>query len=318
MTEDNTEQSVPYLALVGATATGKTAVGVLLAEALGGEIVSADSMAVYRHMNIGTAKPTPQERERAAFHLIDVAEPDAPYSVAEFKRQANAALQAIARRGKPALLVGGTGLYVRALLDDFGLTETPADPEIRARLDAEAARLGAPALHARLAEVDALAATRIHPNDRIRIVRALEVWERTGEPISVQQARDRERRSRQPSRVVPKFGLTASRERLNERIEARVDAMIAAGLEAEVRGLLSRGYGAALPPLRSLGYKEMVAYVRGEADLPTTIDAIKQNTRRFAKRQGTWFRADPAIAWLDVGESRPADVAAAILARLPR
>jgi tRNA dimethylallyltransferase len=306
--------SAPIVAIVGPTATGKTDVGVLVAKTLGGEIISADSQALYRGMDIGTAKPDAAQRAAVLFHLIDVVDPDEAFNVARFKTLATAALEGIRGRGQVPLVVGGTGLYVRALLEDFGLTQTPADPALRDALDREAAEEGAPALHARLAEVDPEAALRIHPNDRIRIVRALEVYERTGVPISAQQAQDAEQRRARPA---AKFALTAPREVLFERIDRRVDGMVEMGLEDEVRSLLARGYGPDLPPLRSLGYSEMAAFIRGEISLDEAIQAIKTNTRRFAKRQLTWFRADKELTWIDVDQLSTEQVAEKIFARLP-
>jgi tRNA dimethylallyltransferase len=303
----------PILAIVGPTATGKTDVGFHVARAIGGEIISADSMAVYRGMDVGTAKPETGLREVVRFHGIDVADPDEAFHVARFKSLAEQALEGIWARGARPIVVGGTGLYVRALLEDFGLTETPADPLLRSRLDEEAARLGPTALHARLAEVDPAAAARIHPNDRVRIVRALEVFERTGVPISQQQALDAARRLPRPAR---KFALTAAREELYRRIDIRVDAMMVRGLEEEVRDLLERGYTAAHAPLRSLGYKEMIDYLSGECDRALAVAAIKQNTRRFARRQLTWFRTDPELFWIDVGDKTAEQVAGIILSNL--
>ncbi len=303
----------PILAILGPTATGKTEVGIRLAEALGGEIISADSLAVYRGLDIGTAKPDSIERARIPFHLIDVSDPDAPFTVARFKALAEEALRGIRARGRRPLLVGGTGLYVKALLEDYGLTSTPGNPAIRERLDSEAAERGSPALHERLAKVDSSAAAKIHPNDRVRIVRALEVYERTGVPISVQQARDAENRS--PCACI-KFALSAARETLYARIDRRVDAMLAHGLVDEVRGLLEGGYPDSLPPLRSLGYKEICAYLRGDTDLDTAVSEIKLNTRRFAKRQWTWFRADHEIIWIDVEHRSTEQVAAVVLSHM--
>jgi tRNA dimethylallyltransferase len=310
---DRTPGQPPVVAVVGPTATGKTETGILLAEALGGEIISADSQAVYRGMDVGTAKPDVTERARIPFHLIDVADPDESFSVARFKELAVAALDSIRERRKRPLVVGGTGLYVKVLLEDYGLTATAADPVLRAKLDADAAQYGVPALHKRLEAVDPEAVARIHPNDRIRIVRALEVFERTGEPISVQQQRDRSGRQRLPA---VKFGLTANRDTLSERINQRVDAMVTKGLVGEVEELLRSGYSEAHPPLRSLGYKEICAHLRGEMELNQAIEDIKSNTRRFAKRQMTWFRADPEIRWIDITGRAPADVADEILTRL--
>jgi tRNA dimethylallyltransferase len=307
------EGETPVIAIVGPTATGKTETAIHLARAIDGEIISADSMAVYRGMDIGTAKPSAKDREAVPFYLLDVADPDEPFSVARFKTLAEEALAAISGRGHQPLLVGGTGLYVRVLLDDFGLTRTPADPALRARLNAQAQELGTPALHARLAAADPQAAARIHPNDRVRIVRALEVLELTGIPISVQQAEDAQRRKPRPCR---KFGLTLPREALYRRIDRRVEAMIAAGLEEEVRRLLARGFSPVLSPLQSLGYRQMVAYLQGECDFQTAVETIKQDTRRFAKRQMTWFRADPEIVWIDVESLTPAQAAQWIRSRL--
>jgi tRNA dimethylallyltransferase len=303
----------PVIAIVGPTATGKTDTAIHLAMALNGEIISADSMAVYRGMDIGTAKPNAKDREAVPFYLLDAADPDEPFSAARFKTLAEEALAVIRERGHQPLVVGGTGLYVRVLLDDFGLTQTPANPALRARLNAEAQEQGTPVLHARLAEADPQAAERIHPNDRVRIVRALEVLELTGIPISVQQAEDAARRRPRLSR---KFGLTLPRDALYWRIDRRVDAMIAAGLEEEVRRLLARGFSPTLTSLQSLGYKEMVAYLQGECDFQTAVEAIKQNTRRFAKRQMTWFRADPEIVWVDVENLTPTQAAEIIRTRL--
>lgn len=293
--------------LVGPTATGKTAAAVELAERLDGEILNADSMQVYIGMDIGTAKPHSSERARVPFHLLDVVTPDTPYSVADWKASAEAAIEAIVARGKRPIVCGGTGLYIRALLDDWSLAETPADTTLRESLRQQAEADGAPALHARLAQADPQTAERLHPNDVVRIVRALEVFLRTGQPISVFQYRDRAVR---PERPAHRLGLTLPRPELYARIERRIEEMISAGLEAETRSLLARGYATSLTPLRSLGYKEMIAYLQGDTDLTRTIQDIKQNTRRFAKRQQTWFRADPQILWLDVSALSSATVAA--------
>jgi tRNA dimethylallyltransferase len=294
------------IVLVGPTATGKTAVAVELAEQLGGEIINADSMQVYRGMDIGTAKPNAEERARAQFHLLDVLPPDQPFTVADWKAQAEAALAEIAAREHWPIICGGTGLYIRALLDDWSLAATPAEPALRDRLRSELASEGAPALHARLREIDPATAARLHPNDAVRIVRALEVYEATGRPISDYQAQDRATRTPRPAY---RIGLTLPRPELYARIEARVESMLAAGWEAEVRGLLAQGYAPTLGPLRSLGYKEMTSAICGELDRATAIAQIKQNTRRFAKRQQTWFRADPQITWIEVSALSSATVA---------
>lgn len=303
----------PLVAIVGPTATGKTSAAVQVARAVHGEIVSADSVAVYRGIDIGAAKPTPDERQTARFHLIDVAEPDEPFTVARFKAMAQSCVAEIESSGHRPLIVGGTGLYVRVLLEDYGLTETPPDPVLRAKLDGEADDQGAPVLHERLVELDPDAAARIHPNDRVRIVRALEVVLRTGVPISAKQAEDAVSRRTRPS---IRIGLTASRDELYRRIDVRVEQMIRSGLKEEVSALLARGYDPALTPLRSLGYKEMIAHLSGELSLAESVAAIKMNTRRFAKRQLTWFRAEPNVQWIDVCGKSDEEVASEILLRM--
>lgn len=300
----------PIITIVGPTATGKTEVGVLVAKALDGEIISADSMAVYRGMDVGTAKPSAAERDAVPFHLIDVANPGDAYNVSLFKEQAGAALKQITSRGRQPILVGGTGLYVRVLLEGFGLTVTAANAGVRNRLETEASDGGASALHERLKIVDPVSAERIHPNDRVRIIRALEVLEVSGRPISKQQADDAANRSRLPS---IKFGLTAPREELDRRIDARVDFMIAGGLVEEVEELASKGHAGDLSPLQSLGYKEIGAFLRGETSLSEAVEEIKRNTRRFAKRQITWFKTDKEITWIDVHGKSAAEVAQTIV-----
>jgi tRNA dimethylallyltransferase len=302
--------ATPPVVLVGPTATGKTAAAILLAERIGGEIINADSMQVYREMDIGTAKPTPEEQARVPFHLLDVVTPDMPFNVSEWKQRAENALSDIVARGNRPLVCGGTGMYVRALLDDWTLAETPADPKRRERLENEAKTLGSTGLHERLQQVDPTTAARLHPNDTVRIVRALEVYEATGTPMSLSLAKDQEAR---PTRPAIRLGLTLPRPELYARIEARVDAMLAAGLVEEVRHLLAQGYSAELSPLKSLGYKEIITYLRGETDFDTAVAEIKQNTRRFAKRQQTWFRADRLIHWFDVSALDSATVAEHLL-----
>ncbi len=286
------------LAVVGPTATGKTDVGILLAEALGGEIISADCMAVYQGMDIGTAKPSPEQRQRVPFHAIDVCRPDEPFSVARFQQLALEAIRQIRQRGAVPLVVGGTGLYVKALLDGFQIPPTAADEALRHSLWQEARRLGSRALYTRLQEVDPFAASRIHPHDAVRIIRALEVYQVTGRPISEWQRR-------QPPPEVGRcrrFGLTMSRELLYQRINERVERMIAQGWLEEVRRLLEAGYDPHLPAMRSLGYGELVQVAQGKMELSEAVALIQRETRRFAKRQLTWFRADKQIEWVDASQ----------------
>jgi tRNA dimethylallyltransferase len=304
---------VCIVAIVGPTATAKTATAVLLAKKLNAEIISADSVAIYRGLDVGAAKPGQDERDRIPFHLLDVVEPNEACNVATFKRLAEGAILDIVSTRRTPLIVGGTGLYVRALLENYNLTETPPDAALRAELETEARNFGTASMHAKLAALDPLAASRIHPNDKVRILRALEVCIRTGKEISARHAANAESRTPKPAR---KFALTASREELNTRIDLRVDRMIAGGLEQEVRNLTSRGFGRDLPSMRTLGYKEMLAYVSGECNLGPAVEEIKRNTRRFAKRQLTWFRAEKGLEWIDIGQREPAEIAGEILDRL--
>lgn len=286
------------LAVVGPTATGKTDLGVLLAELLKGEIISADCMAVYQGMDIGTAKPSPEQRQRVRFHLIDVCRPNEPFSVAKFQQMALEAIEQIRGRGVLPLVVGGTGLYVKALLDGFQIPPTAANEALRRELWQEVRQGGSASLHARLQQVDPQAASRIHPNDAVRIIRALEVYFVTGRPISEWQ-------SSQPSSQIGRarrFGLTLPREMLYRRINERVEQMIARGWLDEVRRLLEAGYDPALPAMRSLGYAELVQVVRGKMTLAEAVARIQRETRRFAKRQLTWFRAYKQIEWIDTSQ----------------
>ncbi len=281
------------IVILGPTAVGKTAVGLRVAEQIGAEIISADSAAVYRGMDIGTAKPTPEERARVRFHLIDVADPSEPFTAAKFRERALDAIREIQARGRRVLIVGGTGLYLRVLLHGFSLAPPPGDPAVRQRLQQEARQHGLPALYARLQQIDPEAAARIHPNDAVRIVRALEVYATTGKPISQWQRRAE---SELPAL---KFGLTMPRNLLYQRIDARVDQMMAQGFLNEVQNLLSKGYNKDLPALKGLGYRHLIAHLMGECTLDEAVARWKRDTRRFAKRQMTWFRREPVIRWLD-------------------
>ncbi|HEY65688.1 MAG TPA: tRNA (adenosine(37)-N6)-dimethylallyltransferase MiaA [Caldilineae bacterium] len=290
----------PLIAIVGPTAVGKTALSLDLAEAIDGEIVSADSRQIYRYMDIGTAKPTPAERARVPHHLLDVVDPDQTLTLAQYQRMAYAAIEEIHRRGRVPLLVGGTGLYVRAVLEGLRIPEVPPQPELRAQLQAEAAEKGAQALHDRLAALDPVAAARIDPRNVRRVIRALEVCLVTGRPISeLQQA------SPPPYRIL-RVGLTRPRAELYARIDARVDAMIEAGLVGEVRSLLARGYGPDLPAMSGLGYRQICRYLAGEVTLEEAVREIKRKTRRFVHQQQTWFRPDdPRIRWFDLSRTSP-------------
>lgn len=286
----------PLVAIVGPTASGKSALALRLARARGGEIVSCDSQQVYRGLDIGTAKPSADERRELPHHLLDVAEPDESFSAADYSRLARAALAQIRGRGRLPIVAGGTGLYLRALLQ--GLFDGPSrDPALRQRLERIASRFGDARLHRLLAHVDAAAAARIEPRDRVRVVRALEVYAATGRPISVQQ--------RAGSRPLEGFhtlvvGLRPVRETLREAVAARTRQMLAAGLLDEVRALLERGLSPQLRPLRSIGYRQAVAVVRGELTASEAEASIVADTMRFAKRQLTWFRhQQPDVRWFE-------------------
>ncbi len=306
-TGGSSDSTVWPVVIVGPTACGKTDVAVALAERLDGEIINADSMQIYRGMDIGTAKPDQAQRERVPFHLLDVTTPDLPFTVSDWKVRAESAIADTLARGRRPIVCGGTGLYIRALLDDWSLAATPADARIRDALRQEAAQQGPGVLYDRLAQVDPDSAARLHPNDAVRIVRALEVYQVTGTPISVYQAEDR--RTRIPRNAF-RFGLTLPRPLLYERINSRVNEMLDMGFENEVRGLLQAGYSPALGAMGSLGYKEMTAYILGKQDYTSAVEDIKHNTRRFAKRQQTWFRADTLLSWVDVAELDALAVAA--------
>ena len=284
--------------LVGPTAVGKTGVALELADRLKAEIVNADSLQVYRELEIGTAKPTPAERARAPHHLIDVAAPTEPYDADRYGVEGRKVLADLHRRQVPPLVVGGTGLYLKALL--HGLFEEGAPrPDIRERLRREWQDLGLPRLHQRLAALDPATAGRLHPHDTYRILRALEVMEATGRPLSELFAAHRFREC--PFQVL-KLGLALPRDELNERIERRVEAMLAQGWLAEVEELLRR-YPPDLKPLQSLGYRHLINFLQGQWSWEEAIELLKRDTRRYAKRQLTWFKADPEVRWFHPGQT---------------
>ena len=288
------------ICLLGPTAVGKTEIAIQLAQRLNAEIISVDSRQIYRQMDIGTAKPTSQEQQAARHHLIDCVDISQPFSVADYQSLADTIITDIQDRGKRVLLVGGAGLYFRAVVD--GLFEGPgADPSLRKRLEVEAAQHGVDALHNRLRTCDPESADRIHPNNVVRVIRALEVYELTGTPMSELQQQWHPEKQRYPFIA---FGLTMPRALLYRRIEQRVDVMLANGLIAEVESLLAAGYARDSVALQSFGYRELIAYLDGNCTYMEAVSQLKQNTRRFAKRQLTWFRKDTRIEWLD-RESTP-------------
>ena len=273
--------------LTGPTAAGKSAVGVELARRIGAEIISMDSMALYRGMDIGTAKPSGQQRDAVPHHLVDVLEPREEYSLAQYVGAACRAVAEIRGRGRQVLFVGGTPLYLKGLLRGI-FQGPPADWELRQRLEEEARRHGSAALHGRLAEVDAAAAARLHPNDTRRLIRALEVFEKTGQPISRLQQQFDEGRTAEQCRV---FVLDWPRGELAARIDRRVEQMFAAGLVEEVRGLLAGPAPLSKTARQAVGYREVIEHVEGRCGLAETIALVGLHTRQLAKRQGTWFRS---------------------------
>ncbi len=289
------------IAIAGPTASGKTGLALSIAARLssvldvkGVEIISADSRQIYRSMDIATAKPSDEERARVPHHLLDVIWPNESYTLAEFQRDAQAAIAAIHERGNLPLLVGGTGLYLRSVIDGLAIPEVAPQPELREELEAEAAVLGTSALVDRLRRVDPDSAKRLDPANIRRLVRALEVTLVTGKPFSKQQG------SRPtPYNTVLTLGLTTDRQALHARADLRIAEMLHRGLLEETRALVARGYSWTLPSMSSLGYREMGAYLRGEMTLPEAIKRFEFATHAYIRRQMTWFRSDARIHWLD-------------------
>ncbi|HSK68816.1 MAG TPA: tRNA (adenosine(37)-N6)-dimethylallyltransferase MiaA [Candidatus Limnocylindria bacterium] len=283
------------LGLVGPTASGKSALALRAATDLGGEIVCMDSMQVYRMMDVGTAKPTLEEREAVPHHMLDVADPRDSYSVAQYAQDARAAIDGILARGRLPILCGGTGLYLRSLSYRMDFGRAPADPAVRERYEAMARERGAQAVHGELALRDPESAARLHPNDLRRVVRALEVFELTGRPLSEDRLPD----AADGPYVMRLFALSWPRETLYARVEERARAMAEGGLPEEVKALLDYGVPPDAQSMQGLGYKELVPYVRGETSLEDALEQVMRRTRNYAKRQLTWFNADPRIRWLE-------------------
>lgn len=301
------ENKIKIVAVVGSTASGKSALAVALAKELGGEIVSCDSMQIYRRMTIGTAKPTPREQEGIVHHLIDFVEPEKAFSCAEYVECAKAAVNDIVSRGKLPILCGGTGLYLDAFLRGGGFEETESDPALREELFAYAEANGNAALHAQLAEVDPESACAIHPNNVKRVVRALEIYRTTGMTKTEADRRSRELDSPYDATVI---GLRyAERELLYKRIDRRVDLMLEMGLLEETERLLHEGvFEKNATAAQAIGYKELLGYLRGEESLDAAVESLKRATRRYAKRQITWFGAKEYVRWLEMtehGQPRP-------------
>ena len=286
----------PLIVITGPTATGKTALGVALCHALGGEVVSADSMQIYRGMDIGTAKPTPAETEGIPHHMIDVADPREPWSAARWAEMADDCVREILARGKQPVIVGGTGLYIDSLLSGREYGAAPGDSGVREALSAEYDALGGAAFREKLRAVDPERAEKLAPADKKRLVRAMEVYTLTGETIT---AHDERTRALPPRYDSIRFALTFSnRETLYERIRLRVDAMAEAGLFREVEALLAAGIGDESTAMQAIGYKEIAAALRGECSREEAIEAVKRESCRYAKRQLTWLRRDGGLRWI--------------------
>ena len=286
----------PLIILTGPTAVGKTELSIALAKAVNGEIISADSMQVYRHMDIGTAKITPEEMQGVPHHLIDILEPDTAFNVAMFQKLAKEAMEGIYARGRIPVVVGGTGFYIQALLYDIDFSEENEDMSIRNALEALAETRGAEYLHEELARVDPESAEQIHANNVKRVIRALEYYRMHGEKISMHNENERQKTSPYDFFY---FVLTHDRQVLYDRIEKRIDLMLRQGLVEEVGGLMAKGYDKNLVSMQGLGYKEIIPYLNGECSLDEAVYILKRDTRHFAKRQLTWFRRERDVRWLD-------------------
>ena len=286
------------IAVVGPTASGKTALGIALAQKLGGEIISADSRQIYRGMDIGTAKPTAKECRAVPHHLIDIKDPSEDYTVADYQRDATAAINGIIACGNVPLLVGGTGLYVRAVLENLDIPKTVADPKLRAQIEKDIADVGLAAVFKRLVTLDPEAAYVVDPKNPRRVVRALEVALVTGAPFTAQ------RTHHAPLFDTLVLGLNPAPEILRERIDRRVDAMMRDGLVNEVRTLVKK-YGTSPTAFDAIGYREVIAHLDGKLPLDEVVAAIKINTWRYTKRQMTWFKKDKTTHWMEDGSAAP-------------
>jgi tRNA dimethylallyltransferase len=295
----DTPPNAPRVIVVcGPTGIGKTSTAIRLARLFRGEVIGADSMQIYRRMDIGTAKPTPDEQARVRHHMVDIIAPDTPYDAARYAREAGETILDLHARQVVPVVAGGTGLYIKALI--YGLFDSrPPDPQIRQELETLADTQGTGALHEKLAVCDPAAAADIHVNDRFRIIRALETYRATGRPITEHQ---RKHRFARPRFATFKIGLTMPRETLYARIDRRVDQMVAEGLLDEVRGLLEMGFGPDLKSMQSIGYRHMADHLLNKVGWSETLRLLKRDTRRYAKRQFTWFRADPDILWVTPDE----------------
>ncbi len=287
------------IVICGPTGAGKTSLAINLARQFNGEIVGADSMQIYRHMDIGTAKPTPAERAATPHHMIDIVDPDQDFDAAAYATMAGDIIRQIFDRGRSVFVVGGTGFYIKALIHGL-FEEGLSDAAVRRQLKQQAESEGIAVLARRLHKIDSTAAARIHPNDTYRIIRALEVFAVTGEPLSAFQQRHRFEELRFTPLTI---GVSWPRPVLYDRINQRVETMLKQGFVDEVRQLLTRGYGSDLKSMQSLGYRHLAASIRGETSLERAVTTLKRDHRRYAKRQLTWFKADPSVHWVTAEQS---------------
>jgi len=305
---------IPLLIIAGPTGSGKTDTAVFTAQALDGEVLTADSMQVYRGMDIGTAKPTLEERRGVPHHLIDIVAPDAEFSVTEYVARADEIIADIHRRGKAPIVAGGTGFYIQALVDRWTFPPQPADMAFREAQQHAAQVHGPEWLHAQLTAVDAVSASRLHPHDVKRVVRALEVFHLTGRPLSSFAYKPGDDAPESPY-AARWFGLTVPRDLLYTRLETRVHTQLEAGLLEEVRRLDEAGYGPELSSMKGITYRQLQGYLRGEYDFATAVALMVRDNRRYAKRQYTWFNADPRFRWIDMIDAGSAVAAAARIVR---
>lgn len=289
----------PLIVLTGPTAAGKTELSIALAKKLNGAIISADSMQVYKYMNIGSAKIRPEEMQGVRHYLVDVLDPREEFHVARFQQMAKEAMDEIYRNGQLPIVVGGTGFYIQALLKDIDFDESSGELPCRKELEETARREGGAVLYERLKQVDPESAEAIHPNNVKRVIRALEFYQETGQPISLH---NKEQKEKQPPYTYAYFVLNDDRARLYERIDRRVDRMVEQGLVEEVRWLKEHGYDRSLVSMQGLGYKELFPYLDETCSLEEAVEIIKRDTRHFAKRQITWFKREPDVIWLNQQE----------------
>lgn len=289
----------PLIVLTGPTAVGKTKLSISLAKAVGGEIISADSMQVYKYMDIGSAKIRPEEMQGVPHHLVDVLKPEEEFHIVRFQEMAKKAMKEIYERGRIPILVGGTGFYIQAITREIDFTEAVQEDGYRRELEELAKREGAEALHKMLEKVDPVSAKEIHVNNVKRVIRALEFYHQNGTPISAHNQEQKEHKS--PYNLAY-FVLNAPRELLYERIDQRVDEMLKSGLLDEIESLKARGYHRGMVSMQGLGYKEMLAYLDGEYPLEEAVRILKRDTRHFAKRQLTWFRREHEVIWVNKDE----------------